>query len=253
MTINDQEVTFTDFLKLKTAEEWAENDKEVQEWEKKRDRLIIDSNFQKCGASRHYLVNVGFDKFRLPSDPAQKRNLEIFRNIGKSFVNKILAGENCNFIMCGPSGVGKTFLALSMLKEVCEVKKDLPEYPKEWGVYAYRSGIYRTSDYLCEEVKQSTSFNSKWNKFKLIDYYSNSDLLIIDEIGRADYKNEKDVLFSVLDRRYQEGKPSILITNKNEAELKKHLDEALCSRLYADCIVYNENHFANFPNMRNCK
>jgi len=57
-------------------------------------------------------------------------------------------------------------------------------------------------------------------------------LLVLDEIGvQYGTDGEQTILFDVLDRRYRDLKPSILLTNQDKAGFKQYIGERVFDRL----------------------
>ena len=69
---------------------------------------------------------------------------------------------------------------------------------------------------------------------EVTDEYINCDLLILDEIGRATYN---DYIFKVIDGRYNNELPTILLGNIETSEIGKVLGEAIASRLRTNVKV----------------
>lgn len=237
-----------------TPEEQLKHDAEVEEWERKQDLNACNKAYFSIGASKNALERADFENFKITGTNWEEiQPQQIMKNFGEQFAMQVKSGSYCNMIMTGKAGIGKTFTALCIAKEVCYTQKDYSQYPKDWNIRGYMSVAYRTSDYLCEELKSSSAFSSKFSKYKLIDSYAALDLLIIDEIGRTNNKYEKDTLFAILDKRYQEGKCSILISNYEQEKLGKVLGDALNNRLQESCLILNEKVLVHAPNMRNAK
>lgn len=235
----------------------------VEEWEIQQDHQKIDNAFMNCGASKRYLTDVGFDKCRTleVGNFEERRNQMIYQGVAKQFFNEIIKENKYgNLVLSGPPGIGKTFLSLCCIKGVCSIGFDV--VVKNDAVYAdgtkapdykckgYYRGLYRTSDYLIEEISRAKSFSSKVSKNELIEKYGTVKLLVIDEIGRTSRKEEKDILFSVLDKRYQECLPSILCTNYSYERLTDILGEAMTSRLEEKLYKASDATVNNMPNMR---
>ena len=63
------------------------------------------------------------------------------------------------------------------------------------------------------------------------------DLLILDEVGmQYGTEAEQITLFDIIDKRYRDLKPTILLTNQNSSGLKQFLGERSFDRVKEECI-----------------
>ena len=66
----------------------------------------------------------------------------------------------------------------------------------------------------------------------MLSVYTGVDLLIVDEVGvKAGTENEKQIIFNVLNERYNNVLPTVLISNLRENEVKTYLGERVWDRL----------------------
>ena len=66
----------------------------------------------------------------------------------------------------------------------------------------------------------------------MLSAFTECDLLIIDEVGvqrGTDY--EKDIMFDVINDRYENLRPTIILSNLSVEETKAHLGERVFDRL----------------------
>lgn len=122
-----------------------------------------------------------------------------------------------NIIMLGSSGTGKTMLACAIADMLIKQRKTCL-YVK----------FYQLSKILIEQD---------------IEKLMHVDFLIIDEVGVGVGKQEeKDLklitLFQVIDQRYDNAKPTCLISNLTGFELKDLISTATYSRLKEGCEVW---------------
>jgi len=124
---------------------------------------------------------------------AEFENYIIYDSKQKEALELIKAHKENNFIFFGNSGTGKGHLAISLLKE------------------RVRSGKN------CKYINALDLFIllKDWdNLFEIKERFSTYDFLIIDEIGKT-FKSEFDqnLLFNILNNRYEDYLQTILITN----------------------------------------
>ena len=79
---------------------------------------------------------------------------------------------------------------------------------------------------------RSAIFVGKPGTGKVIDAFASPDLLILDEVGvQFGSEFEKQLLFDVLNERYEKLKPSILLSNIPSEQLSDYLGERVTDRL----------------------
>lgn len=121
-----------------------------------------------------------------------------------------------NFVMLGKYGVGKTHLAYSILRDR--------------AVSGQRVKYYTLAS-LFRELNNGEIWKSK----AVLNVITRYDLIVIDEIGRTKWEDgQKNNFFEVLDSRYNEMKPTVLISNMSKKEFTDHLGVGLVSRLIDD-------------------
>lgn len=69
----------------------------------------------------------------------------------------------------------------------------------------------------------SSDYHAKINRVSLMNYYSTTPMLVIDEIGRSMQQAKEDsILNYVLRRRYENMLPTVLISNLKKEDLLKN-------------------------------
>lgn len=150
--------------------------------------------------------------------------------------------DKINFIvMTGGPGTGKTHLGLSYINTVWHRDPSStfnPLYVLQQDMMQY----IRSSEKI--NLATEKGFTIKNKKADAINFYSNVDFLLLDEVGRegiSNYsENEKNTIrssfFKIINHRYISNKPTILISNHNEDGLKEYFGgnagAALVDRLY---------------------
>lgn len=151
----------------------------------------------------------------------------------RKFFDEVLSGHQVNMIIVGDAGEGKTELAAGLLKQFAFTKKTVRVNGHE--LEAYYSVKYITSFELCCFFRKASRYATKdYSEFSFFrDFAKTYDILVIDEVGKSGEKNEWDILFSVLDKRMQESKWTVLISNLSYKDLSSNLSEYSISRLNA--------------------
>jgi len=196
----------------KQTELTALNDKQTQECiEQKQD--AIRHQFSKAAIPKRFL-NRTFDNYEVTSQQ-QQLALKIARQYASHFVERLENGGG--LILQGVPGTGKTHLACAIANQVITHGSSARFTTVMQLVRAIRATWKRDSEQSEDQVLQS-----------LIDY----DLLIIDEIGvQYETESEKLILFDVLNGRYENEKPTILLTNLVGQELNTCIGERNVDRI----------------------
>lgn len=127
-------------------------------------------------------------------------------------------------LMSGMPGTGKTQLA-------CRVGKFLTEHTTI-------SVRYTTATEMSRSVRATYGAENDATETAVIDQWAACDLLILDELGvklASDY--DRSLLFEIMDKRYQNSLPSIVITNLGTREIGPATDERMVDRLRDNCTV----------------
>lgn len=130
-------------------------------------------------------------------------------------------------ILCGMVGTGKTHLAISVGKELSKRGNDCH--------YTNLSSLIRL-------VRSSWS-DRDINEDQVLDKLYRYDLLIIDEIGiQSGTENERNIIFEVINGRYERVKPTIIISNLSESEIEDMISVRSVDRIKdggGGTIVFN--------------
>lgn len=192
----------------KAVSHWEEYDrqqeeKKAQEEEAKRrtaeqariNRLLGNSGIKKRFQQRT------FPKFRCDT-PGRKKSYTIAKEYADNFAYHKAIGDG--LYIEGTNGTGKTHLAAAIALQL--IDEGIPV-------------ICKTSSDLLMDIKKSFG-NSSINEAQVLDVYKKVDLLIIDDLGKEQCSDwSMSTLYSILNDRYEDMKPTIVTTNYNTDQL----------------------------------
>jgi len=128
--------------------------------------------------------------------PEQKEALDLVRGFTENFNKALDIGQW--LLLIGNVGTGKTHLAVAAMNEVMR-KGHTARYIK----------VRR----LIQLIKDNWTTRTQAESV-LLKPFVDADLLVLDEIGvQFASKTEQDILYDLLDGRYEEKKPVIITTN----------------------------------------
>jgi DNA replication protein DnaC len=152
----------------------------------------------------------------IPGNEVQKNVLKKCIDFANKFDIESETPES--LFLVGLYGTGKTHLAISILKHAIYEKNG--------------SGIYTTVGRMVRDIRSSYRYKSEHTEQELIDKYVNYPLLIIDEVGvQSGTENEKNLLFEVINGRYENYKSNILISNLGGDGVTEYLGKRAMDRL----------------------
>lgn len=137
-----------------------------------------------------------------------------------------------SLFLLGKVGTGKTLMAYIIAHEL--ISKNV------------KTKIYRVID-LVKLIRDTWAKDSEKTEKQQMDYLESLNLLVIDEVGvQSGTDNEKQILYDILDRRYNAMRPNVLIGNLKRSDLEAQLGTRVFDRLVEGgekTIVFNwESH-----------
>lgn len=191
-------------------DEWIkQREKELAEQAEKEAAYQMQKNVESSGVPRRYW-HVDFDTY-ISRNEKDSKNLEII----KKFTS--LDNNDKVLILLGAKGLGKTHLGSAIIRNC--------------------GGKFISIEELIFKYESAQDFHAKTNREELMDLYSSTKMLVIDEIGRSMQQEKENALLNyILHRRYENMLPTVLISNLSKAALLKKLGEAVLDRLKETCI-----------------
>lgn len=138
-----------------------------------------------------------FQNFRCDT-PERKKNYAAAKEYADNFVYHKEKGDG--LYIEGTNGTGKTHLAAAIALQL--ISEGIPV-------------ICKTSSDILGDIKKA--FDRKFPpEYEVLDAYKKVDLLIIDDLGKEQCSDwSMSTLYSILNDRYEDMKPTIVTTNYN--------------------------------------
>lgn len=129
--------------------------------------------------------------------------------------------ESVNVILLGPNGIGKTTLAKNLVHQAI--------------LRGHTARFVTASDMLSDLAAQEGDASLT----RRLRRYCGPQVLAIDEVGYLSYDARyADLLFEVVTRRYNDGRPIVLTTNKPFAEWPEVFPTAGCVVTLVDRLIH---------------
>ena len=185
------------------SQEEIDNYKRMEE----QDRI---NNFHKnCGLDSEFFgATIDFEKY----------SLEVKKSL-KQFVEKVKNGEGGFLIINGNVGTGKTSAAAAVMNELL-------------------IGTYLDMLELDLKLDSVSRFNSQESKENYMHKLASCRLLVLDEVGRFPYRKQEEqpILFYLMNKRFQNKRPTIICTNMTSKEFADFVGQALIDRIRSNRI-----------------
>lgn len=180
------------------------SDEEVKQWEKQQEQKQFEEWQEQSGIDR------SFFEARIDSNlftPEQKKNL-------LEYIDEVKQGKGQFLVLLGKVGTGKTYSACAIMNTLgFGTFIDMPEMELK--------------------LNASDRFGSQKTREDLMHKWASCKLLVLDEIGRFPHKKqqEQEILFYLINKRYQNNRPTILCSNLDGVEFGNYVGEAVIDRI----------------------
>ncbi|MEP6587168.1 MAG: ATP-binding protein [Polaromonas sp.] len=159
-------------------------------------------------------------------NPGQRRALDFATAFAGDFDQRQRAGRGAIFI--GLPGTGKTHLAVGVGMQL--MKQGRPV-------------LFATVMRAIRRIKDTWARGAEESESQAVAALVFPDLLILDEVGiQFGSETEKNLLFDVLNERYERRKSTLLLSNLTLDEVRAYLGERVFDRMREDggeCITFN--------------
>ncbi|MDM7923012.1 MAG: ATP-binding protein, partial [Pyrinomonadaceae bacterium] len=185
-------------------------------------RSTVKANpFEKVRVPKRYL-GCHINSYK-PNHPSQERAVRF----AMQFTQEYPAVEQ-GVLFMGPVGVGKTHLAVSVLKGLTE---------RGFSCLFYEFGA------LLKEIQDSYNANTHTSELGVLSPVLNAEILVLDELGASKPTDwVRDTMAHIINTRYNENRFTIFTTNYLDAKanerdetLEDRIGVRLRSRLYEMC------------------
>jgi DNA replication protein DnaC len=203
----------------------------------------------RCDCSRHKRADRLMDEAGIPKRYAhcelegfdftgrwREQSGEFAKLKAEKFVAEYPTSTPFGLLFMGPVGIGKTHLAVGIIKRLMRTK--------------FVPCLFRTLPDLLAEIRSSWDPVSSFSETSLLRPVLHTEVLVLDELGAQNPSGwVKDTVAFILNRRYENNKVTILTTNYLDDEtftteekgkgykLVDRIGEPMRSRLYEMCVT----------------
>lgn len=147
-------------------------------------------------------------------------------DLAKRYMEQIVEKKtHLNLMITGPTGVGKSHIAVGILKYCYELK------------YFRNSVSYSTSFGLANKVIATWS-NPDLNEEDVLKEYTEIDLLVIDDLGYDDMGKKAEIINKIIYRRHENQKSTIITSNLKADQVLEYMDHRTRSRFLSYLYSY---------------
>lgn len=180
--------------------------------QQRQDQERLEKRLSRAGIPLRFRSK-NFDNFIADTDGKEKV-LSIAIQFAGDFAKHKTNGTV--MVFSGLPGTGKSHLATSIGQAIMSTS----------------TVLYISAIDAIRLVRDTWRKGSDKTESQVLDELANIDLLILDEVGvQYGKESEQITLFDIIDKRYRDMRPMILLTNQNKAGMKEFLGDRSFDRL----------------------
>ncbi|MGE1156987.1 ATP-binding protein [Pseudomonas kitaguniensis] len=156
--------------------------------------------------------------------PAQQKALNTCIRYVAEF-KQIAAAGRC-LLLLGKPGTGKTHLAVAIANEIMSTSS--------------ATAVYRTVGSVLQAIRATYDRTSEQSESQILSSLITPSLLILDEIGVSKEKPsdfELTTLFAIINGRYEELRPTVIVSNLDAKALATAIGERCADRLREGGVI----------------
>ncbi len=159
------------------------------------ERARIPKRYEHCDFES-YVTDLTDGKIWLPQHAHSLKQAKLFT---QGFVREYPGSSEKGLLFMGPSGVGKTHLAVAALKEL---------------IHRGHAGLFCDYRELLKEIQASYNPASESTEMKILEPIRTVEILVLDDLGASKPSDwVRDIVGIVLNARYNENRTTIITTN----------------------------------------
>ena len=189
---------------------------EAEERKSKMLKRLLEEKTENIKMGKRYAKS-SFDDF-IPVCKEAEENLFICKKYAQNFAT--YAEDGIGILFTGNPGTGKNMLAAAICNHITRDG---------------HSALHTTAVKLVRKITDNWASTHRQQEQTLIDFFVVPDLLVIDEIGvQLGNKQETAFLTEVINERYENIKPTLLITNVSPSQLEDVLGARIFDRITSE-------------------
>ena len=150
--------------------------------------------------------------------PSPDRSIERAKLTAEKFVDEYPMSQPFGLLFMGPQGVGKTHLAVGIIKQLMREKSI--------------QCLFSTFPELLKEIQNSYNPNTQASELSVLSPVLEAEVLVLDELGAQNPSAwVKDTVAYVLNYRYNENRVTILTTNYRDEDERRDIKSGIADTL----------------------